>query len=122
MEKILNLTQHAATADQLAVGVIEPADKKTVQALLTFDELPSPFELKARANHLARIVALSGCDAAMIGGAPFFMAPLELAFTEGGIKPLYAFSKRETVEEPQKDGSVKKTQIFRHAGFVETLR
>ena len=55
----------------------------------------------------------------MIGGAPFFMGPLERALRENGITPLYAFSKREAADIKQADGSIKKTQIFRHVGFVE---
>ena len=34
------------------------------------------------------------------------------------IIPLYAFSRRESVEEWQPDGSVRKINIFRHDGFV----
>ena len=118
--KILNLTQHAATPDQIAAGVVEPADKELVQALITFDELPSAKEVEAKAKALAQMAGYDGYDTVMIGGAPYFMAPLEKALREQGIKPLYAFSKRESVEEKQADGSVKKIQMFRHAGWVET--
>lgn len=38
--KILNLTQHTATADQVAAGVVEPKDKKKIQEMLTFTEKP----------------------------------------------------------------------------------
>ena len=43
---------------------------------------------------------------------------LEEALMKRGIVPLYAFSRREVVETPLPDGSVKKTQVFRHLGFV----
>ena len=36
-----------------------------------------------------------------------------------GAHSVYAFSKRESEEIPQPDGSVKKVQEFRHTGFVE---
>lgn len=117
--RILNLTQHTATADQVAAGVVEPADKHLVQALSTFDTLPDAQELRAKAVALAQMVAYDRFDTVMIGGAPFFMAPLEQALRERNIKILYAFSKRESVDEMQKDGSVKKTHVFKHAGFVE---
>ncbi len=117
--KILNLTQHVATADQIAAGVVEPADKELVQALITFEQLPIAKELRAKAEALAQMVAYDKYDTVMIGGAPFFMAPLEAALRARNIKILYAFSKRESVDEMQKDGSVKKVQVFRHAGFVE---
>ncbi len=117
--RILNLTQHAATQDQVASGVVEPADKHLVQALITFDALPDAMELRAKATALAQMAAYDRFDTVMIGGAPFFMAPLEKALRERNIKVLYAFSQRESVDEMQKDGSVRKTHVFRHAGFVE---
>lgn len=116
--KLLNLTQHVATPDQAAAGVIEPADKVLVQALITFDELPDQIRLKAYAQTLAQM-ARDGFDSVMIGGAPFFMPVLQAALQEREIKVLYAFSVRESRDEKLPDGSVKKTQVFRHAGFVE---
>src|SRR3989344_2926131 len=116
---ILNLTQHAATAERVAEGVGEPADKEAIQKLITFDELPSTEEMVARAARLADLVAKEGAEVAMIGGAPFFMSTLERALKERGVCTVYAFSRRESVDTPQPDGSVKKTQVFRHAGWVE---
>lgn len=115
--RILNLTQHIATPDQVVAGVIEPDNKALVAKWLTFDELPSSHELEYRARNLAMLA--EGYNAAMIGGAPYFMAPLERAIAAAGVKVLYAFSVRESVEVPQEDGTVKKTQIFKHAGFIE---
>ena len=119
MEKILNLTQHAATKEQLEAGVIEPEDKARVQGLLTFDSLPSPKEIQERANALAKIAKEAGVEAVMIGGAPYLMGPLEIALRLEGITPLYAYSKRVSVDEPQADGSVIKKMVFRHEGFIE---
>ena len=118
---ILNLTQHVATAEQVAAGVVEPTDKAAVQALLTFEELPTSDQVWAAANAITEIAVKSGASAVMIGGAPFFMGPLELSLTARGIRPLYAFSKREAADVPQSDGSVRKTQVFRHVGFVEVV-
>lgn len=115
---ILNLTQHIATSEQVAAGVVEPADKAAIQALITFDDLPTAEQVRAAANAVAELAAQSGAPAAMIGGAPFFMGPLEAALRNRDITPLYAFSKREAADVPQPDGSVKKTQVFRHVGFV----
>ena len=122
MTVVLNLTQHAATADQAAAGVVEPADKRAVQALLTFEELPDAQEILRCATALAEVARESGHPEAMIGGAPFFMAPLEHALAKVGVKALYAFSKRESVEvHDPKTGEVKKTQVFKHTGFVEAV-
>lgn len=116
--RILNLTQHVATSEQVAAGVVEPEDKASIQALLTFEELPTAEQVQAAAAAVAELAAQSGVAAAMIGGAPFFMRPLEDALRSRYITPLYAFSKREAADIPQPDGSVKKTQVFRHVGFV----
>ncbi|HWP61571.1 MAG TPA: hypothetical protein VN495_03135 [Candidatus Paceibacterota bacterium] len=118
--RIVNLTQHVATQDQQDAGVFEPTDKAVVQALLTFEQVPSEDELFQRAERLAfEIARTSGADAAMIGGAPYFMAPLESRLRMAGLTPLYSFTQREAVDIPQADGSVKKSQIFKHVGWVE---
>ena len=116
----LNLTQHPATPDQVADGVIEPADKPAVSKLLTFDDPPAAGEMEARANALADIATSAGTDTAMIGGAPFFMSTLERVLKGHGIAPVHAFSRRESVEAlDPKTGEVKKSQVFKHAGWVE---
>jgi hypothetical protein len=119
--RILNLTQHAATPDQIAAGVVEPGDKAAVQKLITFDTLPDRHTLDRNACELANMAIRDGAEAVMIGGAPYFMAPLENEFHRiaPNVKVLYAFSVRDCVEVPQPDGSVKKTFVFKHAGFVE---
>lgn len=126
MNAIINLTQHNATADQIAAGVIEPSpeDKKIIQNGLTFDELPSAEEMEWRAYGLATLVTNMGAANAshhtvMIGGAPFFMSFLEKALKAQGHRPVYAFSRRESVDQVLEDGSIRKVAIFKHLGFVE---
>jgi hypothetical protein len=68
---------------------------------------------------LAEIAEASGEPAAMIGGAPYLMSELEQALFERGITPLYAFSKRESVEEVTDSGETVKKTVFKHLGFVE---
>ena len=118
MRSILNLTQHAATEDQIAAGVVEPKDKIRIAALLTFETLPTRGDIMERADALARIAASEVYGAALIGGAPYLMSPLEAALTHLGIVPFYAFSLRDSVEEKMPDGSMRKTQLFRQVGFV----
>ena len=121
MTTILNLTQHIATVEQALAGVVEPADKEAVCGLLTFDNLPTATEIAERAGRLAIIASESGCKAAMIGGAPFLMGALQETLSGFGVKPLFAFSVRESADQAQADGSVRKVAIFRHLGFVEVL-
>lgn len=133
---IVNLTQHLATPEQRDAGVIDllPEERARLQDLLTFDEIPSPDEMRRRAASIARLAEQCpnpGCSwetladgerhypptvragEAMIGGAPFFMTYLEDALRRSGVTPLYAFTRRVSVEE----GGVKKS-VFRHEGFV----
>jgi hypothetical protein len=119
MTTTLNLTQHAASTEQVSVGVVEPADKQVVSKLLTFDTAPNGAEMERRAGVLAAMAASTGAPSAMIGGAPYFMAPLEKALKAAGIKPVYSFSTRESVDQPQPDGTVRKVAVFRHTGWVE---
>lgn len=129
MDKILNLTQHPASAEQLAVGVVDLSsdDRLILSGWLTFEDCPTGQDVRDRAELIAqaaagdsRSVAVpAGVTFAMIGGAPFLMSALENALIERGITPLYAFSVRESTEQTQPDGSVRKVNVFKHAGWVQ---
>lgn len=127
--KVLNLTQHLATPEQIAAGVVEPAidAKKQLVSLLTFEQLPTAAEIRSRAYDIAAVARSQYVTEptegvrfthAMIGGAPYLMGPLEIALRASQITPVYAFSVRESVDEVQPDGSVRKVAVFRHVGFV----
>jgi hypothetical protein len=118
--QILNLTQHPATPEQVAAGVVDPEPllHGQIKRLLTFDRLPKPRELAKRAHMLALLSKQTGMRAAMIGGAPWLMSNLEEALRFEHIVPVYAFSERITEETVEPDGSVRKISTFRHAGFV----
>lgn len=117
---IYNMTQHQSTPEQVAQGVVdlEPADREQLRALLTFEEIPSKEEVEQRAEAIAELVYWDA-DAAMIGGAPYLMPALSAALKNRKIRPVYAFSKRESMDMPQEDGSVRKVVVFKHVGFVE---
>ena len=133
--KAVNLTQHDTTPEQRADGVADRLHPGLLSDLLTFDKLPSPEGIDARAEAIARHAVsvyerweipagtrdydASDWPQAMIGGAPFLMAALERALIRYRICPVYAFSVRESVEAPQSDGSVRKVAIFRHLGLVQ---
>lgn len=116
---IVNLTQHPATPEQAAVGVVDLKGEKLVvlKKLLTFNRKPAIEEIHRRAEDVADLCG-HYC-AAMIGGAPYFMSALEGALKAEGIKTMYAFSERVSVEASSPDGTVTKTNVFKHAGFVE---
>jgi len=129
---IINLTQHEATPEQVAAGVVDLAetDRRELSDLLTFAALPTPEEIQRRAEliaeygyHSAIVLAGSAANAVrcqyMIGGAPFLMGALERALLAMDCQPVYAFSRRTSVDVPHPDGSAHKRSVFRHAGFVE---
>ena len=119
MEYIWNLTQHSPTAAQAAEGVQQPLEGAA--KLLTFTELPSQLEITARVLMLASLVAeieLLG-DRVMVGGAPYLLPPLVQALKEIGLRPIYSFTERRSVETVQADGTVSKTSVFEHVGWVE---
>lgn len=123
---VLNLTQHPATAEQRQAGIIDlpEAELQQLRMLLTFEELPSRKEILSRASAIAALAAVEAetenglAFQAMIGGAPFLMAPLEEALREQGLDPVYAFSRRESAEQTQADGSIRKVNVFRHVGLI----
>ncbi len=131
MSGVVNLTQHVALPDQIAAGVIDlGADARAeLAALLTFDDCPEAADILARAQDIATLAAFANArtddntdevlyDCAMIGGAPWLMRPLADALRAQGIEPVFAFSRRESVDAQQPDGTVRKTAVFRHAGWV----
>jgi len=135
MAGIMNLTQHAASPEQQAAGVIDLPDaaRDLLVRLLTFEDLPKAADIEVRAEAIARLATdlwreweagrapaqthLSRC--VMIGGAPYLMSALERALALQGFKAIYAFSRRESADEVLPAGSVRKISVFRHAGFVE---
>jgi len=121
MRKTVNLTQHPATKEQIAAGVFDlTGDELTdLKALLTFGSAPVPKQVQGRAVCLATLAAASDGTYAMIGGAPYLMGPLEAALIKEGVIPRYSFSQRESVEATDSDGTVKKTAVFKHRGWVD---
>ena len=127
---IINLTQHPATPEQIEAGVVDMRGDElaALRDALTFSEIPDGDELETRAGYIASLAVNNGLGgdydddpmpvAAMVGGAPYLMAPLERALSALYIRPVYAFSVRESVEQVEADGSVRKVNVFRHMGFV----
>jgi len=111
------MTQHTKTPDQ--AGVLEPSQevKETIKSLLTFTELPTLVEMNKRAIALLKLIP-KGYNGILIGGASFFMPVLHRQLVLHGYYPHYAFSKRESKDIPQKDGSVKKVSTFKLLGYV----
>lgn len=123
MTTIINLTQHLATEDQIAAGVVDlnDEDREELVRLLTFTSPPSAVDIEKRAWAIVRLATKIDPrpTAAMVGGAPYLMAPLEMALFAAGFSLRYAFSERRSIERTEPDGSVRKEAVFVHAGWVE---
>ena len=140
MNLIINLTQHSMTEEQYKYNNEDLLEIKFkpyngtsvgspdyIKRLLNFDTIPSKKEIMDRAVALAAYAsgllnqAKNDDDKlfALIGGAPYLMGPLEEMLKNEGIQPLYAYSQRESVEKVNPDGSVTKTCVFKHAGYIE---
>lgn len=137
---IINLTQHSMTEEQYKYNNEDLLEIKFkpyngtsvgspdyVKKLLNFNSKPNKKEIMDRAVALAAYAsgllnqAKNDGDRlyALIGGAPYLMGPLEEMLKIEGIQPLYAYSERESVETINADGSVTKTAIFKHKGYIE---
>ena len=120
---IWNATQHTATADQIEQGVVDLPPKLRAQLaeFLTFEKLPTNDDLLLRGVLVTEVLLRAGAkpgSRVLIGGAPFFMESLCTALRSVGYVPVFAFSRRESVEKVMSDGSVQKVAVFRHLGFV----
>lgn len=118
---LINLTQHSLTTEQLKDAVEVGTDvRDEVVKLITFNGLPTAGEIKGNASRLAEICRDMHASHAVIGGAPYFMGPLEQALRKAGIVPLYAFTERVAVEVTNPEtGEVTKTSKFNFAGWIE---
>lgn len=126
MLKILNLTQHVATNEQVSDGVFEPSQemKNEIRKLLTFDSqvIATPSIISRNAKDIANLVAKEynpRDTAVMIGGAPFFMSALANELAAVGYTVLYSFTDRVSVDVKNEDGTITKTSVFKHLGFVQ---
>ena len=118
---IINFTQHNATTEQVAAGVVDAIPAQVRAEVLTFSSLPTVEEIWARADKAVGLIAphAEPGTQVMVGGAPFFMSALEAVLKAAGFKPVYAFSERVSMDVVQPDGTVVKTSKFAHKGFVE---
>lgn len=129
MVGIINLTQHELTPEQREFIDIEcHTDRQKVKDLLTFTKLPTKEEIYYRALDLAAIVEnIVDQDEhvdlflVLIGGAPYLMKPLIEELKKIGVTPVFSYTDRVSVETMQPDGSVVKTQVFKHLGYVEAF-
>lgn len=128
--KILNLTQHQPTPEQVSAGVTQP--NQEAQKLLNFQGLYPHSLVVERSKQLVALAEVLYAQAedeaelgddlpgsVMIGGLPALMPPLESGLLKAGFGVCYAISDRVSEEQAQPDGSVRKALVFKHIGFCE---
>ena len=122
---ILNITQHKATKEQIADGIVQPSadDKVTIERILTFDKITNCTQesIEDRADKLVAICKEYKADGALIAGAPWLMSLLEKKLMFACVKSYYAFSER-VCEEKVVDGKTITTRTFKYGGLVEGRR
>lgn len=118
---ILNFTQHQVTVDQQRDGIYNVDNHAFVQELLTFDDYPTVEDIQNRVVTLADYAEKLHAKKVMIGGAFFLVTRLAKEMNKRGIDVCYSFSKRQSVDEMQEDGSVVKRILFKHEAVVDEL-
>jgi hypothetical protein len=120
MIKMLNLTQHPATPAQKEDGVVdlEGEELEYLRKCITFNTLPSLEQLEKNSIDLAKIAREKGYENVLIGGACYFMPVLDNTLKRFGIKPYYAYSKRNAVDK-MVDGKIITEYTFEHEGFLK---
>lgn len=128
---IINITQHMFTNEQKEEFLLKDFEwvdtTDEVKALLTFASRPTLAEMQERAKALVahakanQAGGVIGETVVMCGGAPYFMPVLEQEFLGTGIRVVYSFSERASIETTMPDGNVVKTSVFKHVGFVPDL-
>jgi hypothetical protein len=123
MKTIFNCTSHTLTAEQrVGFDVVElPADLKAQWGQVT--ELSKEGIADDVVSIVTQTFAGSGYGfegVVLVQGHPG-VTYMVISRLKGmpGIVPVYAESVRDSVEEQQPDGSVKKMSVFRHLGFRE---
>ena len=123
----LNISNHSLTKDQMseiqakgfsvmeleedlkkAWGSMNPSNwRKTcdevIRVVLTYDDLETPIETALVAGYTPAVVYLTN------------------ELNKYGTTPLYAHTDRVSVERTNEDGTVTKTNIFKHTGFYNII-
>ena len=128
--KILNLTQHTLTPEQLAeLGEVDIIDGKAV--IDFYPELmntPGDWgKLEILARNLIEFLSWNWYGKVILPvGSPSFQFALGIEFAKRKDEKfpnfIWAHSVRDSVETQNPDGSITKRAVFRHAGFYGTIK
>lgn len=129
--RVINLTQHTFSQEQLAEfkaagvkdeNIIDTNDE--IKALITFNGDIDVEIIRERANNVRDYVKKfldydnNVVGYALTGGAPFFQAAVNEACRINGFVAMASYSERVSQERVQADGTIVKSSVFKHKGFV----
>ena len=134
MKKFLWAASHEITAEQHdSLVAITRGDSKVVFLKDVDAELQNKIsnlqfedDVFSTAKELLKLCKKHGFTLVQPAGSPAMHYALGVQNTEGAdahwdsslsVPILYAFSKRESVDLPQPDGSIRKVAVFRHEGW-----
>lgn len=119
MKKMLNLSNHVLTQEQvkeiydMGYEIVEltPEDKKIWGQLNPDNYSDAVFRIMEDEDTRYQV------EAYHIAGFPPAVVIAACTANGLGLPSYYAYSERQSVEEKQSDGSIKKTNVFKHKGF-----
>lgn len=85
------------------------------------DEMGARMRTPKAALEALRPEYVAGGMKAMVGGAPYLTERLARELRKIGVEPVYALSDRVSKEVVGEDGTVTKTQVFEHLGFIQAI-
>jgi len=119
---MINILAHKLTPEQVAELGGEPKHIRDLDPGLAAQIANCPMDRGTLVDMAQNLVFRACDDDARIlagSGSPAFTALLGAIAAKEGVGLVFAHSERVSVDEPQPDGSVKKTVIFKHVRFFE---
>lgn len=120
---MISILAHKLTPEQVAELGSEPTHIRDIDPVLAGQIANCPGDavaLGVMASDLCRRAADDDDGRILAGsGSPAFTARLGIRAQRFNVTLVFAHSERVSIDEPQPDGSVKKTAIFKHVKFFE---
>ena len=110
---------HKPTQEQLnELGEVVFLKELNPELFNTISNIHKDSDLDAIAEMLLIFSYTNGYTLVQPGGSPAFMFALGAANTRLSVQTKFAFSKRVSKDAVQADGSIVKTSVFVHEGFI----
>lgn len=120
MSKFLNISNHNLTVDQLA-----EIDQKGWEAVELPEDLKkawgscNPSNYQEIVNDIVHYMIVNNINSALLAGYSPAVVYACMEYACRTCMFYFAHTERKSVETVQEDGSVVKTNVFKHAGFYQ---